>query len=425
MNLHEAINKDNTTEAINLINGGADIEAVGSFRQTPLHHAILKKNLEIITILLERGANTSALDRIFQTPLHYAAMCGLIAIIQPLLNRDSYIDACNNTGHTPLTLAVVSGHTEMVNILLDKGAYTEAITYDGYTPLALAASLGRAEMVNILLAKGADIEAITYDGYTPLHIAIKDNYSEIVNTLLDSGADISALDKDKNTPLHKAAFYCYPATVRILIERNANIHTVNSNGQTPLMYHMENIIDDYSRLLLLDNIDIFKRQVECALNLIGGDAKELIELMIQNNDWRSTIEYLQKQYKNATYDKSKTEENTIKNIIIDCAKALFGMATTDKAKALLKIKISFFKYKEKDPYTKTTILLKGIRNLGFEAINNIISFAGFCDSPIDLEHITPISSKEIQSEKEPRDLSHTANMDSINQCMLENCNIAQ
>ena len=121
--------------------------------------------------------------------------------------------------------------------------------------------------------------------------------------------------------------------------------------------------------------------------------------------------------------KTKAQKQ-LENSIRENNRALFNIETTLKAKDLLKIKIGFFKYKKKDPYTNTIILAKGLGNLGSGVVSNIITFAGFCDSPIDLTYVIPTSSKEIRREKESRDLSPESETSNLAVLMNSSCNIS-
>ena len=88
----------------------------------------------------------------------------------------------------------------------------------------------------------------------------------------------------------------------------------------------------------------------------------------------------------------------------DCAKALFGMETTLKAKALLKIKMGALRSGVKDPYINTLrFLYYFIRfDLTAENINHIIGFVGLYNTPVDLNDILndldPKSSRSILGE---------------------------
>jgi|LakMenEpi03Aug12_release.lakeMendotaPanAssembly.Ray.scaffolds.fasta_scaffold175372_5 hypothetical protein len=54
----------------NLIKGGADVNALTIFGQTPLHIAIIYENYEIATVLMEEGADVNVKDRNGNTPLN-------------------------------------------------------------------------------------------------------------------------------------------------------------------------------------------------------------------------------------------------------------------------------------------------------------------------------------------------------------------
>ena len=119
-----------------------------------LRSAISEGDVEAVLNLLDGGADVDAFDDEDKTPLHHAASDGQNEIVELLLGRGADIDA-NNRDVTPLFLAAVEGQTETVRVLLDFGADTEW-GRDG-TPLYFAIMEGSGGIVLALLEHGAEI----------------------------------------------------------------------------------------------------------------------------------------------------------------------------------------------------------------------------------------------------------------------------
>lgn len=76
---------------------------------------------------------------------------------------------------------------------------------DLYTPLHRACYGGHEGLVKLLLTRGASITAQTVDGWQPLHSACHWNHARVASLLLQHGADINALTNGRQSPLHLAA----------------------------------------------------------------------------------------------------------------------------------------------------------------------------------------------------------------------------
>lgn len=66
--LHVMLWRNDTYAVLQLIEAGADVNAVGDMSQTPLHVALGKQNLSAIEALLNAGANTSLRSEFGKTP---------------------------------------------------------------------------------------------------------------------------------------------------------------------------------------------------------------------------------------------------------------------------------------------------------------------------------------------------------------------
>lgn len=70
--------------------------------RTPLHIAIVQASVECVRDLIDRGADTEAVDDQGRTPLHVAAAAGNREMMKVLLRAGANIDARNKDGKTPL-----------------------------------------------------------------------------------------------------------------------------------------------------------------------------------------------------------------------------------------------------------------------------------------------------------------------------------
>lgn len=57
--LHVAIENNNTSEAMKLINAGADVNAKNIFGETPLHYAAFYARSELLGALIKRGGDVN------------------------------------------------------------------------------------------------------------------------------------------------------------------------------------------------------------------------------------------------------------------------------------------------------------------------------------------------------------------------------
>lgn len=59
-----------------LLNGGANVNAIGDLGRTPLFRAVAGENVEVVTLILAAGANVSIRDQLGQTALEIAVLLG-------------------------------------------------------------------------------------------------------------------------------------------------------------------------------------------------------------------------------------------------------------------------------------------------------------------------------------------------------------
>jgi ankyrin repeat protein len=138
--------------------------------QTPLHHASRCWWEEGIRDLIQAGANIEAVNHDLSTPLHLASSHRFSQVIQLFIQHNADHAARNRHGATPLYYAVQSdGHC--VPMLIKIGADLEAADNGGSTPLHWAAKAGQAFHLRLLLSAGADPTTVDRSGTNAMQLS--------------------------------------------------------------------------------------------------------------------------------------------------------------------------------------------------------------------------------------------------------------
>lgn len=111
-----------------LLDQGANPNALGFLDDTPLHLAALHNNIEIAKLLLDRGVDVNAANLFGGTPLFYAAGHNHLAMTQLLLDRGADANLTDNGGKTAKAIAakykdIVKSLQDWEDMPLTKGAY--------------------------------------------------------------------------------------------------------------------------------------------------------------------------------------------------------------------------------------------------------------------------------------------------------------
>jgi ankyrin repeat protein/WD40 repeat protein len=191
-----------------LLQNGADVDAIDRYGKTPLHcaagaSALGGINIYAVRKLVSAGANVNAQDGLGRTALWFAIVDAsryantpdkkneVEETVDILLSANADPNLAAFNGMTPLIEAVTRDFVRIVSAMTSK-KNVEVSLKNGVEALFAASELGHAEVARCLLINGVDANAQRSDGETPLAIAIENGHLEIARILLAAGADSNA-----------------------------------------------------------------------------------------------------------------------------------------------------------------------------------------------------------------------------------------
>lgn len=234
-----AAREDDLESARILIQGGADVNAVGGDGKDALGLALFNGSYDVASLLIDRHADVNHSDAQRFTPLFWAVdrrnmetapnfpwmvTTDPLPVIQKLLDAGANPNALvNNTPRarmregsprivfaTAVMRASFAGDLELVKLLLSHGADPHIQSDDRETTLMAACGLAfingyhrerpsveRLELVKLMVGLGEDINHADSYGITPLMAAANLGDINIVRYLIDKGADLGAHDLGK------------------------------------------------------------------------------------------------------------------------------------------------------------------------------------------------------------------------------------
>ena len=92
------------------------------FSYTPLHYAALNKNIEVAKQLLQNGADINAMGDNKVHPIHLASINNNLEFIKLLLKYGANINVKDDKNRIPLHLATIEKNCKIVDYLLENGA---------------------------------------------------------------------------------------------------------------------------------------------------------------------------------------------------------------------------------------------------------------------------------------------------------------
>jgi len=301
--LHMSARDGNLLAVDELLNLGADYDALDELQFTPLHIACRNGKLAVAHTLIQKGCNIHRVDYNDNTVLHHLAECSvddtddksIIELLKYLVDFfKGDVQSVNKDGDTPLHLAAQHSSTLMIKLLLAIGAKVNAQPNSsaqmiklllaigakfnaqprslhgsfGSSPLHVACSYGKFDVAIVLIENGANTLSRGHYERSPLHsLSEQNNYSlssmksedlaTLTRLLLLLKGALEMNDSAGDTPLHITVHrlqyerFLGPATdpyifIRLLVDAGAHLEALNADGETPLLAacedHNENLM---------------------------------------------------------------------------------------------------------------------------------------------------------------------------------------
>lgn len=213
----------------------------------PLADAAEQHDEDTMRDLLDGGADVNAVQVDGMTALHWAAYYDDLSTVEFLVDHGAEVNSENRYGVPPLSLACTNGNGEIVKLLLDAGANPNAELQGGETVLMTAARTGRLEPVQALIAAGADVNATEREQQTAVMWAAAEGHAEVVQALIDAGADFLTPLNSGFTPLFFAIREGRTGVVQVLLAAGADVNGElrprrgdRRQRSTPLILAVEN-----------------------------------------------------------------------------------------------------------------------------------------------------------------------------------------
>ena len=225
--LHLAARYGDWDIGLDLIIGGANVDAADCLGATPLHVAACHNHKDFVDILAHSkiGANVNSKSFNGSTPLHSAAACGAVDVIDHLLYHGANLSAVDENNLSSL-------HYSIMNI--------RQLDFDHEVFLNKTNLSDATLHLSINDRRGYLAGFYSYDNSSKIQ---NTNYYQWLDTflhLLLHGSDINAVDIYGRTPLHFASANGLPDAVNILLQRKAEFEICDRSGRTPLEVAVEN-----------------------------------------------------------------------------------------------------------------------------------------------------------------------------------------
>ena len=176
------------------------VDSIGGCYVTPLVAALAGRHFQIAKLLHHDGADINARGDEKRTPLFSAARYGDLEMVQVLLDYKADVNARSVYDWAPIhdvsagTAAILhnipQSRPDVTRLLLEHGADVNTLNVNyGKTPLHIAAANQRIDAVRVLLEHGADVDAKDKNGETAFQLASSENgNNEIMELLSEHGA---------------------------------------------------------------------------------------------------------------------------------------------------------------------------------------------------------------------------------------------
>jgi len=246
--MFEAKSLGKDKEVLELVNEGADTDALDSDAYTLLMSYVNDGNISMVRKLIAAGVNINGVGKNADTALHRAFYKDRLDILRELIKEGANLEARDFEGRTVLWLVTLdSTNVELAKELLAAGADPNTKDCFDLPVINLAADKSynekSEEILRELLNNGADMNSAKRNGCTVLHGLIKSRCLSGMLDLISRGCDLNAQDANGETALIKAVEMDEIDMVTELVNAGVILDIQDKTGNTALMsaYKIKNI----------------------------------------------------------------------------------------------------------------------------------------------------------------------------------------
>lgn len=156
-----------------LLDAGADVNAMDENKYTALYHSVYKGYTDITHLLLQHHPVLEC-DENRYDPIHVACQQGNFTIAKMLINAGCCVDPCkDNMLVSPLQHAISNSSEDICLYLLEHGADRNNKGNCDFEPFLKMCQMGLSTAVEFCVNTGSNVNMRTEHGMTPLMLATK------------------------------------------------------------------------------------------------------------------------------------------------------------------------------------------------------------------------------------------------------------
>jgi len=377
-----AVRLDRKTIAEGLLRRNANVHSRNKYGHQPLHHA---RSATMVRRLLANGANIDAQGMYKDTPIAFAVKNSLYDVVKELLESGTLTTYVDERGNSLLHLA---RDGRIAQLLIDAGLDVHAENKKGDKPLHYAAKLMLPGVASVLMQSGAIPGATNELQQTPLHGV---RSVEVAQTLLARGACVQALDSKGNNLLHsmlsqnKGLHVFYWADIGdFLLNSGLIANRLNDEMESVLTLVIRYKFCDMLNLLEESGLDMYKLHFQqrvpslayaARANFVYGVNMFLrLEMSLKDTDYRG---------RNALHYAASSKRG-------DCLKVLVDSYTGPDKGSLINLP---------DTFEQDTPLHFAANDLNVAAVQCLLENGAF-HSPVNNDGKTPMNYIENRSDRE-------------------------
>jgi ankyrin repeat protein len=278
------------------------VNMVNKDGQNCLHAAAEAYNMELMELFINYGADINAADIKGNTPLHAASFYKQPNSVELLIKAGAEVNPQNKYGDTPKHYAARNGDAESLKKLWHKDNHIEIENHNKFTPLLCSAFNGKQNTIEFLLSKGAKMDVQTKEGKTALHLVSEKGYPKLVRLLCEKGHKTDICDNKGYTALQSAILNSKYKTVKELVGKGAD-KDAKINGKNTI--ELAEFVNN-ERTNKTESSKIIDLLKEPPVQLLAFDSPYICQE--GNSDW---LRYSD-EYKKISLGSTSTEEISLK-----------------------------------------------------------------------------------------------------------------